>query len=130
MITKPDSIIAVKNVLASSEWYQSVFGCKSLHGGNLFDVLVSDNNEVLLCLHKWGEDNHPTMNDQSITAGNGLIIYFRTEDMTKIRENVDKMSIPIEEEIHYNPNSMQNEFSIRDLDGYYITISEYHKYEG
>lgn len=130
MITKPDSIIAVKDVLASSKWYQSVFGCKSLHSGNLFDVLVDDNNEVLLCLHKWGEDNHPTMKDQSITPGNGLIIYFRTDDMTKIRENVDKKSIPIEEEIHYNPNSMHKEFSIRDLDGYYLTITEYHKYEG
>jgi len=51
-MTKIDPIIAVKDVEASSKWYQSIFGCRSMHGGNEFDILVSENNVVLLCLHK------------------------------------------------------------------------------
>jgi hypothetical protein len=125
-----DPIIAVKDVQASSIWYQSIFGCRSLHGGTEFEILVAENNEVLVCLHKWGEHQHPTMTDPNITARNGLILYLRTENMSGIRKNVEKMGYPVEEEIHLNPNSTKMEFSLRDPDGYYLTVTEYHKYNG
>jgi catechol-2,3-dioxygenase len=60
LMIKIDPIIAVKDVEASSKWYQSVLGCRSMHGGKEFDILISENDEVLLCLHKWGEHGHPT----------------------------------------------------------------------
>ena len=129
-MTKLDPIIAVKNVESSSKWYQSVFGFRSLHGGNEFDVLVSDNNEILICLHKWGEHGHPTMTNSEITPGNGLILYFRTENMNAIRQNFEKIGGRVEEDIHLNPNSKRKEFSLRDPDGYYLTVTEFHKYEG
>jgi len=129
-MTKIDPIIAVKDVEASSKWYQSVFDCRSLHGGKEFDILVSENDEILICLHEWEVHDHPTMTNPNITPGNGLILYFRTENMNNIRQNVEKLGCSIEEEIHLNPNSRKKEFSIRDPDGYYLTISEFHKYEG
>ena len=46
VMTKIDPIIAVKDVEASSKWYQSVFDCRSLHGGKEFDILVSENVEI------------------------------------------------------------------------------------
>ena len=58
---KVDPIIAVKNVEESSAWYQAVFDCSSMHGGNNFDVLVAKDGAVFICLHKWGEHDHPTM---------------------------------------------------------------------
>ena len=85
-MTKLDPIIAVKDVEASSKWYQSVFDCRSMHGGKEFDILVSGNDEILLCLHKWGVDEHPTMMNPDITPGNGLILYFRTENMNHTAE--------------------------------------------
>ncbi len=127
---KTDPIIAVKDVEISSKWYQSVFGCKSMHGGRTFDILVSEKDEVLICLHRWGEDMHPTMENHDIPAGNGLILYFRTENMKGIRQNVKKINYPVEEDIHLNPNSMKMEFSLRDPDGYYLIVTEFHKYEG
>jgi hypothetical protein len=129
-MTKVDPIIAVKDVEARSKWYQSVFDCRSMHGGKEFDILVSENDEILICLHQWGEHQHPTMTDPSITPGNGLILYFRTENMNVIRQNVEKIGGFIVEDIHLNPNSRKKEFSLRDLDGYYLTITEFHKYEG
>lgn len=129
-MTKPDPIIAVKDVTASSKWYQSIFNWKSLHGGKKFDVLVDERNEILICLHAWGEHEHPTMKDATITPGNGLILYFRTDNMQQIFDNAKKAGAIIAEEIHVNTNSTKKEFSIRDPDGYYLTISEFHEYDG
>src|SRR4030095_11919595 len=129
-MTKIDPIIAVKDVEASSKWYQSVFDCKSMHGGKEFVTLVSENDEILICLHKWGEHEHPTMTNPNITPGNGLILYFRTENMNAIRKNVERIGATIEEDVHLNSNSGKMEFSLRDPDGYYLTITEFHKYEG
>lgn len=129
-MTTSDPIIAVKDVEASSAWYQSLLGCKSMHGGKSFDILVSEHNEVLLCLHQWGEHGHPTMQNPAPGPGNGLILYFRTDNMSGIRRNAGEMGCLIEEEIHLNPNSTKKEFSLRDPDGYYLTITEFHTYEG
>lgn len=128
MAGKLDPIIAVRDIKASSEWYRSIFNWRSLHGGDHFDILVTENDEVMLCLHPWEQDEHPTMINPDIPPGNGLILYFRTEYMSIIRQHAEKLGYPIEEEIHKNPNSSKMEFSLRDPDGYFLIISEFHKY--
>jgi len=128
MASKMDPIIAVKDIPASSKWYQAVFNWRSMHGGNHFDILVSEDDEIVLCLHPWEQDEHPTMIDPNITPGNGLILYFRTDNMRAVRHNAEKLGWAVEEDIHENPNSMMMEFSLRDPDGYYLTITEFHKY--
>lgn len=127
---KADPIIAVKDVEASSRWYQLLFNCKSMHGGKKFDILISESDDVLICLHQWGEHQHPSMANPHIPPGNGLILYFRTDSMVEIRQNALKLAYPVEEDIHLNPNSTKREFSLKDPDGYYLTISEFHRYEG
>ena len=129
MSAKLDPIIAVKDIAASSQWYQAVFNWKSMHGGDHFDILADENKEVMLCLHPWEQDGHPSMMNPEIPPGNGLILYFRTENMQEIRQNVENMGYPVAEEIHQNPNSSKREFSLRDPDGYYLTITDFHQYE-
>lgn len=129
-MTRLDPIIAVKDVKASSEWYQKIFGLKKNNGHDYFVVLVSEDNEIILCLHKWKIHNHPTMTNPGITAGNGLLLYFRTENMNLVYQNAKAEGCKIEEDIHLNENSLKNEFSFRDPDGYYLTVTEFHKYEG
>ena len=130
-MTKLDPIIAVRDVEASSRWYESVFGCRRAHGGEgNFAVMLMENGEVLICLHKWGAHDHPTMTNTSVPPGNGLILYFRTENMNAIRENVRAMGYPVEEDVQMNPNSRKMEFSLRDPDGYWLTVSEFHTYDG
>ncbi|MGN6615689.1 MAG: VOC family protein [Ilyomonas sp.] len=129
-MTRLDPIIAVKDVEVSSIWYQKIFQLKKNHGGNHFSVLVSDDDEIILCLHKWGEHNHPTMTNPGITPGNGLLLYFRTENINTIYQNAVEAGCVIEEDIHLNTNSLRKEFSFRDPDGYFLTVSEFHKYEG
>jgi predicted enzyme related to lactoylglutathione lyase len=126
---KIDPIIAVKDVEASTAWYQQVFELKRAHGeSESFAVLMSEKDEVMLCLHAWEADDHPTMRNSAITPGNGLILYFKTDKMDDIRQNVEKTGTLIEEDIHVNPNSTKREFSLRDPDGYFLTVTEYHIY--
>jgi predicted enzyme related to lactoylglutathione lyase len=125
---KLDPIIAVKDIEASVKWYEQIFGFKKAHGGKDFAVLINENDEIILCLHKWGEHQHPSLTDQNTATGNGLLLYFRTDNMEAIRKNVEAMGYIIEEEIHLNPNSLKKEFLLRDQDGYYLTVTEYHKY--
>lgn len=127
---KLDTIIAVKDVNSSANWYKEVFGFKRKHGGDDFAVLVSESGEIVLCLHRWGEHEHPTMINSETTPGNGLILYFKTDDLNTIRNIIRHMAYPVEEEIHQNPNSTKREFSLRDPDGYYLIITEYHEYNG
>ena len=129
-MTQIDPILAVKDVVASAKWYQSLFGWKHTHGGDEFAVLVDEKDEIMICLHKWGAHEHPTLMNSNITIGNGLILYFRTENMEEVRKNVERMNYPVEEEIHLNPNSTKKEFSLRDPDGYYLTVTAFHSYNG
>ena len=125
-----DPIVGVTNVSASSDWYRSVLGCKELHGGDEFSVLANDDGVVILCLHKWGEHHHPTLTNPSDDPSNGLILYFRTNNLDDVYHRAVESGHAPETEIELNENSRRREFSIRDPDGYYATISEYHEYQG
>lgn len=130
MRSKLDTIIAVKDVPASAHWYQELFKLLNQHGGDHFAVLTNQHNDIIICLHKWGEHDHPTMTNPNITAGNGLILYFKTDDLKGIHKKAVAMGCRLEEELHVNPNSRRMEFALRDPDGYYIIVTEYHEYEG
>lgn len=125
-----DPILAVKDIGKSSEWYQRIFGFKRTHGGNEFAVLANDEEQIVLCLHAWGEHQHPSLNSPSATAGNGLLLYLHTTDLTGILDRISQNSIPLASGLHQNDRSLKNEFSLYDPDGYYITVTEYHNYDG
>jgi predicted enzyme related to lactoylglutathione lyase len=126
---KLDPLIAVTDVERSVEWYRQVFDCERAHGGKgRFAVLESENNQVLLCLYNRADGDHPTLTNPMLAPGNGLLLYFRAENMDVIRQNVEKTGFVVDKDIHVNPNSLKREFSIRDPDGYYLTISEFHSY--
>ncbi len=122
-MVRTETIIAVKNVPQSSEFYQKLLGCKSKHGGDTFEILT-DESIVTLCLHKWGEHDHPTMIKPENSRENGLILFFRVDNLNKVFKNAKTLKASIEKEIHYNKNSLKNQFILRDLDNYYLIISE------
>lgn len=129
-MTKIDPIIAVNDVDGSARWYEHLFGFKnSSPEGHGFAVLKSETNEVVLCLHQWEMDRHPTMKDPSITPGNGIILYIRTKHIDTIYDRAMQADCRIEEDIHLNPKPMKKEFSLRDPDGYFLTVSEFHEFE-
>ena len=123
-MTRLETIIAVNDVTKSSKWYQDLLNLKSNHGGDSFEMLADKNGNVILCLHKWGEHEHPTMKDPNVAVGNGLILYFKISNLNEVWSNAIKLNLDIEQEPHLNENSGQQQFILRDLDSYYLIISE------
>lgn len=55
--------------------------------------------------------------------GNGLLLFFRVDDFDAALPRARSLVSRLEEEPHVNPNTGTMEFSLRDLDGYYVTVS-------
>lgn len=120
---KNEPIIGVKDVVKSAAWYKKLLDCHSQHGGDTFEMLADKNGEVFLCLHKWGEHEHPTLSNPSIKPGNGLILYLKVDNLMQVWKNARDMDSKIKEPPHVNPNSGKEQFCLCDLDGYYLMIS-------
>jgi hypothetical protein len=59
------------------------------------------------------------------TPGNGLLLFFRVDDYETALRRAWTLVPQLEEEPHVNPNTRTKEFSVRDPDGYYVTISAF-----
>ncbi|SRR6266496_5640838 len=57
------------------------------------------------------------------SPGNGLLLFFRVDDFGLALKRARALVTSLEEEPHVNPKTRTKEFSLRDLDGYYVTIS-------
>src|SRR5260370_341285 len=67
---------------------------------------------------------HPSlMSPDHGTPGNGLLLFFRVDDFDLALQGARSLVTRLEEEPHVNPNTQTKEFSLRDPDGYYVTIS-------
>jgi catechol 2,3-dioxygenase-like lactoylglutathione lyase family enzyme len=119
------TIIGVRDVLTSFKWYQSLFGQPAASPGHAdFGMLLDSDGTVLLCLHEWAVEDHPSlMSPDHGTPGNGLLLFFRVDDYGKALRRARALVPRLEEEPHVNPNTRTKEFSLRDPDGYYVTIS-------
>jgi catechol 2,3-dioxygenase-like lactoylglutathione lyase family enzyme len=119
------TIIGVDDVPESFRWYQSLFGRPETDPAHAhFGQILDADGTVLLCLHQWGAHEHPTLTSpEPATPGNGLLLFFRVDDFTETLQRARALVTTLEEEPHVNPNTQTNEFSLRDPDGYYVTIS-------
>jgi hypothetical protein len=55
--------------------------------------------------------------------GNGLLLFFRVDNFDVVLPRARALVSRLEEEPHVNPSTGTMEFSLRDPDGYYVTIS-------
>ena len=119
------TIIAVNDVQSSFKWYQSLFGHADSEPAHTdFGQILDSDGTVLLCLHEWGAHDHPPlMSADRATPGNGLLLFFRVDDFESALDRARRLVARFEEEPHTNPNTETEEFSLRDPDGYYVTIS-------
>jgi predicted enzyme related to lactoylglutathione lyase len=63
------------------------------------------------------------MSPDEPSPGNGLLLFFRVDDFDVALKRARALVGQFEEEPHVNPNTQTREFSLRDPDGYYVTIS-------
>ena len=119
------TIIGVSDVPSSFKWCQSLFGQRETTPAHDYWGQICDSDgTVLLCLHQWGSHEHPSlMSPEQATPGNGLLLFFRVEDFDMSLKRARALVARLEEEPHANPSTQTEEFSLRDPDGYYVTIS-------
>lgn len=120
------TIVGVADVPRSMRWYQTLFGQPAAPPAHDYFGQISDSDgTVLLCLHRWGDHDHPSLlSPEPATPGNGLLLFFRVDDFEPALERARHLVTKFEEEPHVNANTRTREFSLRDPDGYYVTISE------
>jgi hypothetical protein len=119
------TIIGVADVGRSFAWYQSLLVLPSSapahdHFGQLVDV----DGTVLLCVHQWEAHGHPSLaSPDRAEPGNGLLLFFRIDEFDASLERARTLADRLDEEPHLNASTGTLEFSLRDPDGYYVTIS-------
>jgi len=118
------TIIGVADVSRSFAWYQSLLGLpETVPAHDHFGQIVDTDASVLLCLHAWGAHEHPSLTSPAAaTPGNGVLLFFRVDDFDAALPRARALA-SLDEEPHLNPNTRTMEFSLRDPDGYYVTIS-------
>ena len=119
------TIIGVDDVPRSFTWYQALFGQPATPPAHdYFGQILDSDGTVLLCLHQWGAHEHPSLTSPDYaTPGNGVLLFFRVDDFYPALQRARCLVSELEEEPHINPNTRTMEFSLRDPDGYYVTIS-------
>lgn len=116
-------LLAVRDVAASSRWYQQLLGCEGAHGGDEYEMLVS-NGELILQLHAWDLDEHANlMGPDSAPHGHGVLLWFETTDFDASVKAAEALKVDWVEAPHVNPNSRRQEFWVRDPDGYVVVLS-------
>ncbi|HYJ92183.1 MAG TPA: VOC family protein [Pyrinomonadaceae bacterium] len=119
------TIIGVRDVANSFTWYQRLLGLiETAPAHDYFGQILDTDGTVLLCLHEWGAHEHPSLaSSHTAEPGNGLLLFFRVDNFDGSLTNARELVSHLEEEPNLNANTGTMEFSLRDPDGYYVTIS-------
>lgn len=126
---RPQPLIAVTDVEASSRWYQRLLGCESAHGGREYERLVA-NGELILQLHHFEVDHHhgPIGNPDDKPYGNGVLLWFETDNFEAAAARAGEMQVEVVLPRHRNPpdgNGGPNhwELWLSDPDGYIVVLA-------
>ena len=121
---RPQPLICVTDVEASSRWYQRLLGCASAHGGSEYERLVCD-DKLVLQLHNFEVEHHhgPLGNPGDKPYGNGVLLWFEVDDFDATMRRVDELKADIVMPRHRNPNALHWECWLRDPDGYVVVLA-------
>ena len=123
-------MLVVRDVEASSLWYQQVLGCISGHGGTEYERLVDGDGELIMQLHHWdSEHHHGTMGDPEAVRGNGVLVWFEVDDFDDALARTTALAVNVVLAPHRNPpegepgGPAHREFWFKDLDGYTVVLA-------
>ncbi|MGH9433866.1 MAG: VOC family protein [Terriglobia bacterium] len=121
-----EPLIAVRNVRASSHWYQQLLGLESLpehsHRDRYDRMLCA--GQLILQLHAWDEEHHPNLvNADAAPPGHGVLLWFEVDHFDAVVEQARALRAQIVLEPHLNPNPNHREMWLRDPDGYVVVIA-------
>jgi catechol 2,3-dioxygenase-like lactoylglutathione lyase family enzyme len=121
---RPQPLIAVGDVEASSRWYQRLLGCRSGHGGKDYEQLLDADGRMIMQLHAWEAHEHPHMGDPARRPhGNGVLLWFEVAGFDGAMARVNDVNAEILEGPRLNPNANHREVWVRDPDGYVVVLA-------
>jgi catechol 2,3-dioxygenase-like lactoylglutathione lyase family enzyme len=129
METRPQPLICVQDVEASSLWYQRLLGCRGDHGGREYERLIAADGTLILQLHSWEVDHHHgPIGDPAIACGNGVLLWFEVDDFEEAVARAAQMQAEVVMARHRNPPDGKGgpnhwEIWLRDLDGYTVVLA-------
>lgn len=125
---RPQPLICVRDVEASSRWYQRLLGCLGGHGGSHYEQLIAG-GELVLQLHAWDiEHHHGPIGDPELPHGNGVLLWFEFEDFDAAVARVAELRAEIVLPRHRNPPDGHGgpnhwEIWVKDPDGYTVVLA-------
>jgi catechol 2,3-dioxygenase-like lactoylglutathione lyase family enzyme len=119
-------LIAVRDVRASSRWYATLLGAESLPEHEHRDTYdrISSAGQLLLQLHAWDEEDHPSLVDADAAPhGHGVVLFFQVADFDGAVERARGLGAEVILEPYVNEAPQHREMWLRDADGYVVAIA-------
>jgi predicted enzyme related to lactoylglutathione lyase len=127
---QPQPMIAVRDVEASSRWYQRLLGLQSDHGGPEYERLLAGGVLVLQLHQREVEHHHGPIVDADREVGNGVLLWFGdVANFDEVVTRAGQLAAPVVRPPHRNPpegggnGPGHREIWIRDPDGYTVVIA-------
>jgi predicted enzyme related to lactoylglutathione lyase len=127
---RTQTMLMVRDVEASSRWYQELLGLTSDHGGPEYERLLADGELVLQLHHEGTHHHHGPVGDPGQARGNGVLVWFgAVSDFDGVVERARNMQVEVVREPHRNPpggggnGPGHREIWMRDPDGYVVVVA-------
>ena len=125
---RPQPLICVRDVEASSRWYQQLLGCESGHGGPDYERLVADGALILQLHCRDIEHHHGPIADPNVALGNGVLLWFEVADFDAAAARAWQLQAEIVLPRHRNPSDRDGgpnhwEVWLRDPDGCTVVLA-------
>lgn len=120
---KVQIMLFVKDVEASSAWYQQLLGVRSGHGGSEYEMIVDAGGELLFQLHHLDGDEHGVnLVSDDTPRGAGVLAYVQVDDVQAIYRQAKRMNAPVSGQPEFINIAGHTEFIVKDPDGYSLAI--------
>jgi len=126
---RPQPLVVVTDVEASSRWYQRLLGCQSAHGGREYERLVHG-DALVMQLHAFDvvHDHGPLGDPADRPYGNGVLLWFEIDDFDAAAARAAEMNVDVVLPRHRNPPDGKGgpnhwELWLRDPDGYTVVLA-------
>ncbi|RZF52191.1 VOC family protein [Acinetobacter halotolerans] len=118
----PQPLIAVVDVEKTSQWYQTILGLDSGHGGKEYEQLMFEKRMVLQ-LHQWQAHEHTHLGCPELPIGNGVLLWFESAQFDELVERLRTHQVEVLEGPQYNANAHHREVWFKDPNGYTLVVA-------